>query len=1828
MENLSSKKISQCCLLAFSILFSANSIFAQDMEVTDATTPPLTPENLITNIFLGEGVEVLDVTYEGDPIAVGYFKDGEQEVGIERGIIMTSGRASSTNCNGPFGANCLGNNFASSPNNSNAADADLTSIASGNLNDVAKFTITFIPTADTLRFKYVFASEEYPEWACSAYNDVFGFFIHGPGITGPFQNNAKNIALIPGTNTPVSINNIHPQNGPGCNPTFAQFYNNNDFMPLQPVYDGYLDVFIAEAIVIPCETYTIKLSVADVGDDAYDTGVFLEAKSFGTGSLKVETATVSLDGTMAEGCSNGTISFSLPNPAESDFPLDYTILGTATNGVDYIQIPTGLFIPQGDSSITVNIVALEDGIAENLESIGIDIQRDICNRDTFWIFIRDNEILPPDLGPDTTVCLLDSIRLDGTLPIPLPDPPTFTNSQDMDFDETVPLYSPILVAGVQPVTLGPGVIKSVCVNIQHKFVDDLDIYLLSPGGQFIALSTDNGSNCDNYNNVCFTPDATQPINFVYPWPTCSAGGEPAFSNGTFLPEGVWSDLWDGNFPTNGTWQLLIIDDSPGFDGTLLDWTITFEPLYKIDYQWEPTDGLSCADCPDPMASPQQTTTYTLTASDSYGCTVSDSITIEVKDILPAPDVLCSNVTPSTITFDWSNVPGAASYQVSINGGPFVNPNNGQLSHLISGLTLEDTITIAVFAISDCNGEIGTATCSTPACDAPQISVDAVQGVDCPGDSNGLLTLSASGGNGGPYTYQLGSVSNATGVFTGLAAGTYQALAFDNLNCGNSIQVVIGQPDPILLQEVVVNPISCNGQDDGSLTVSVEGGVHPYTFNWNGNQGDSIAINLGPGLQTVVVTDANGCSSSLDFTLDAPDPLLLNTQADSAKCFGTNTGIVLALASGGTEPFQFQWDAAANNATTDLVENLAAGTYTVVVTDLNGCQATALAQVNEPAELILSVTGNDLFCASSPTGDATAIANGGVPGYSFAWSNGAQTATITNLGAGGYSVTVTDLKGCTAEDSVIISSPVPIEVFLTATDALCFGGTSGVVTADYTGGTSPYGFLWSNGAGSANLFGVVAGTYCLTVSDAQGCTGSSCIDVLQPDELVLSTNLTNAGCSGGSQGMIDLSVNGGTAPFNYQWSNGQFIEDITGLEAGDYEVTVGDANNCTATIAATIQETPPIDITFQPVDASCFGGNNGSVEATVTGGAGNFTFAWTGPNGYTSTSQNPDDFPAGTFTLVVQDQTGCTAQESLDISQPASAVSVSISPPGEICFGATNGTASATASGGTAPYSFAWSNGQTTSTAAALAAGSYTLTVTDGNGCEVTATMTIEQQGELSIVLAQTPAACNNGSDGMASIENVFQGTTPLPLPGLEITWSTGNQNTPNIDGLSGGQSYAVTVTNDLGCTATGSIQIGNPAAVQAAIQSTTDVSCAAGRDGTATVSASGGNDPYTYLWGSNATSQTTATATGLAAGNFTVTITDATGCTAAATATLNEPPALDIRFENTKASCYGLADGKTTAIPSGGSPGYTLNWSTGDNGAILDNLSAGSYQVTLTDSKGCTMAATTEIEQPGALTATYSVEPVSCFGYQDGRIQIVPTGGALPYRYRLNGGAPTASSTLIALPPDIYQVTISDNNGCQFEINDIEVQEPPALILDLGPDTIVDYGTDLEINPTLLNPVIPVSYFWYSNNPQTPPLDNAAGIGAFYVESPTSVTLTVTDQNGCTAEDLINIFVTKFRSVEVPTGFAPGLGGSSLNDALHVHGNSKLVKSIRLFRVFDRWGGILYEAGNFDINDTSVGWDGTFKGKEMPAGVYGWYLEVDYVDNTVEAYKGNTTLIR
>ncbi len=1812
---------------------------AQPIEVTAATTAPYTPENLITNVFLGDGVEVLSVQYDGDPLAVGFFKNGSDEIGIERGIVMTSGLAATTGSS--FGADGLGSNFASNNNSSVITDPDVVAISSSTPFNIARYTITFVPTADTLRFRYVWGSEEYPEYTCSNFNDVFGFFISGPGINGPYSNNAINIAQIPGTNLPVTINNLNSGqvgsagNITNCTPPngsldYSQYYIDNDAQPTQPVYDGYTTVLTAEAVVIPCETYTIKLVIADNGDGIYDSGVFLEAKSFGTGSLQVDVATASLDGTITEDCAQGLITFKMPQPVESNFYLDYQIFGTAINGVDYEIIPDSLYIPAGDSILEVPLIAIPDSIDEDIEYIALDVQRDLCNRDTFYIYLRDNELAPPQLGPDTTICQGDTVWLDGTLPIQLPNPPSFTNTQDYLISPPfTPIYSPIQVAGVQPFELGPGVIQSVCFNISSLWDDDLDIFLIAPGGQFLELSTDNGADGDNYINTCFTPNSPFPINF--PGPVAPASAAPF--TGNFAPEGPWSDLWDGDSPTNGTWQLLIIDDAQGFDNSvLLDWTITFEPLYKISYQWQPAEGLSCDDCPNPIATPDTTTTYYLTAWDSYGCEVYDTITIEVLPALAAPEVQCSSITDSSVTFSWSPQAGALSYEVNVDETGWI-PADAMDMHIVTGLSYDQTVQIQVRAVTNmCPSLAGSATCTTPPCPDAQPNLDSLKHVSCSGGNDGAVFLSANGPNA-PFTFTVAGQTNNTGAFTDLVAGAYTATITDAQGCEVTLPFGINQPTALQVDISVVNEISCSDSNNGSIAVLVSGGTPSYAFMWQDGSSDSLRTQLSPGTYVVTVTDANGCTQSTSYTLIAPPPLTLFASSEDAQCYGATDGAVFVVATGGIAPYTYQWDSLATNATTSFVTNLPAGTYSVTVTDAKGCSLSTQTTINEPPPIQISFDPTPPSCYNTADGQLLASANGGVQPYAWSWNGGPYQGSplLTGLSSGWIYASVRDNNGCTSSDSIWISAPDSIAITLTADTVSCFGATDAQLAVVFTNGYSSndtYTYQWTPAApADSTIANIGSGTWCVTVSNQNGCIATACTTVVQPDSLNVTAVLSHAGCNDAMDGSIALLPQGGIPPYAYQWSHGNTDSLTTGLGAGTYSVSVIDANSCITTQTYTIEAAAPLEVTLNTTDIACFGQATGAIEVSTSGGSGSYQYQWVGPNGFVATQEDLVQLTAGTYSLTVTDDSlGCTLALTTTLSQPNSALALSTNQPQQwLCHNSNDGYVEVVASGGTPPYSYLWSNGATEQLNAGLTAGTYMLTVTDANGCTAFSEATFYELGPIQITLSQIPPGCHNGSDGQAMVTTIAYGNQVALLDHFTINW---NSSPPQVGsqatGLMGGQTYTVTATDTLGCTGTATLTISNPPPISYRLVDIKPVSCPNGSDGSAHVEGDGGVPPYTYIWDAQAGHQTQAKAVNLRAGSYSVTITDANGCTTNTVVVIEQPPQWQVDFQIQHVACYHAQTGSSEVLVSGATPPYTYLWSTGANGTSLEQVTAGTYTLTITDANSCTRVDTAVISAPGdPINATFDVEDATCFGYKDGKIFVFPSGGTPPYVFSVDGRPFLGTSTLLGLAAGHHFVTIRDSKGCEWQSQGVYIDQPDPIIVDLGPDTTITFGDKIRLIPNIIAADSIVRYMWFPNDTTIVQYPN--WFRPFVRPlAPTTFELVVEDSNGCRGSDQKAVFVATWRNIQVPTAFSPN--GDGLNDLLHVHGDSDV--QINLFRIYDRWGEVLFEQAHFSVNDTNVGWDGTFMGQPMPAGTYIWYLEATFPDGSTGILKGNTTLIR
>ncbi|MBL0051220.1 MAG: SprB repeat-containing protein [Bacteroidetes bacterium] len=751
------------------------------------------------------------------------------------------------------------------------------------------------------------------------------------------------------------------------------------------------------------------------------------------------------------------------------------------------------------------------------------------------------------------------------------------------------------------------------------------------------------------------------------------------------------------------------------------------------------------------------------------------------------------------------------------------------------------------------------------------SITGFANIDCFGNGNGFVSINVTGGTP-PYSF-LWSNGVTNQNINSLLPNTYVVTITDFNGCTSTLSQLITQPDELIATISNVTNVSCNGLNNGAISINISGGSSPYSFQWSNGATVQNISNLSATIYTVTVTDVNNCSVSLSQVVTQSNQLLVNvSNFSNVNCNGNNNGAININIAGGTTPYTYAWS---NGATTQNVNNLSPNTYTVTVTDANGCTTTLSQAITQPNSLALTIgTITNVNCNGNNNGAININIVGGIAPYAYAWSNGATTQNVNNLSPNTYTVTVTDANGCTTTLSQAITQPNSLTLTIgTVTNVNCNGNNNGAININIVGGIAPYTYIWSNGATTQNITNLAPNTYTVTVTDANGCTATLSQSITQPNALALTIGtVTNVNCNGNNNGAININVAGGTTPYTYAWSNGATTQNITNLAPNTYTVTVTDANGCTATLSQTITQPNALALTIGTVtNVNCNGNNNGAININIAGGTTPYTYAWS--NG--ATTQNVNNLSPNTYTVTVTDANGCTATLSQAITQP-NALALTIGTVTNVnCNGNNNGAININIAGGTTPYSYAWSNGATTQNVTNLAPNTYTVTVTDANGCTATLSQSITQPNALSLAIGTvTNVNCNGNNNGAINI-NIAGGTTPYTY-----IWSNG-ATTQNVNNLSP-NTYTVTVTDANGCTATLSQAITQPNALALTIGTVTNVNCNGNNNGAININITGGTTPYTYTWSNGATTQNI---TNLAPNTYTVTVTDANGCTA----TLSKP---------------------------------------------------------------------------------------------------------------------------------------------------------------------------------------------------------------------------------------------------------------------------------------------------------------------------------------------------
>jgi hypothetical protein len=660
-------------------------------------------------------------------------------------------------------------------------------------------------------------------------------------------------------------------------------------------------------------------------------------------------------------------------------------------------------------------------------------------------------------------------------------------------------------------------------------------------------------------------------------------------------------------------------------------------------------------------------------------------------------------------------------------------------------------------------------------------------------------------------------------------------------------------------------VSCYNGADGAIDLTISGGTPGYVVTWsNGLQLQDLS-NLTDGSYTVTVTDNAGCILQQTYILTEPEaPLAYTSAIVPVLCFGDTTGAVTLAVTGGTLPYSFAWS---TGQTTEDIYNLGAGIYSVNITDANGCTQAFSGSVTQPnSAMSVTLYPTPALCFGTPTGSIDLTVAGGVPGYTYSWSGGQTTQDLTGIVGGQYTVTVQDSNGCLYADTVLVGQPLSaLTLTQTTTNISCNGLSDGYINLIVSGGTPGYSYLWDNGATTQDLSNVPAGSYSVVVTDANGCTGSLTVLVTQPSALVGVTGVANdILCHGAATGSIAAQGTGGTGVYTYLWTNGSTAATLSGVSAGIYGVTVSDNNGCSASQSWTLSQPTPITLQSTNTNILCYGQTSGSISTSASGGVTPYTYSWTNNlTGPTIVNQ-----PAGPYFVTVTDGNGCSATFSDTIYQPQSALTLTTVVTDNICFGVNAGSIDNTVTGGTAPYSYQWNTGAQTQDLQNLLAGTYSVTITDANGCLITGSMTVAQPPQsMTATETHVNVSCYGGSNG--SINLTVTG------PGFPFTylWSTG-ETTQDIDTLSAG-IYNVTITDDDGCTLLQSINISQPVSGMNVQSIITNVNCFGAQTGAIAVTVTGQTPPFQYSWSNGAGS---ANLNNIIAGNYILTVIDNNGC--------------------------------------------------------------------------------------------------------------------------------------------------------------------------------------------------------------------------------------------------------------------------------------------------------------------------------------------------------------
>lgn len=1708
----------------------------------------LTPEQMVQNL-VGTGVQISNVSVTACDSSYGYYQAAGTEIGTSQGLLLTTGKA--LYAVGPN--NSIGNCSTSAGtcdffDNDCPGSALLNQAQDRTTYDATQFEFDIIPQGDSLKFKYTFASEEYNEWVGSQFNDVFGFYISGPGI-----GTDVNIALIPTTGQVVSINTINALNNQ------AFYYNNQNPLGQFIQYDGFTRNLVAKVGgLFPCETYHLKLVIADGTDHVYDSGVFIQ--SIESNPVLVSTATSNGLEYMVEGCTDGSITFTRQIVDDQPTEVLYWVGGTATNGVDYLPVigngipfaQNSVIIPPNEASITFNITPDDDDLPEGQEYITIYLANPLCLEsgaaDSINFYI--NDFLDVQITTDEpNTCIGNCVTLTGIVP----DLPSTTFEWSANVTDGDQLTAEVCPTQATTYSLNAEVgacsgSAEITINVSSIAVELTSTPVSCEGGANGTISVNVRDAIEPYTYSWTGPDGftstADSLSGVEAGEYCVTVTDAAGCENTACVDVIESNELTATSSLSD-FACNQISCNGACDGSV-NMTVT-GGVAPYSFAWIGPEGFlaSSEDISSLCAG-----TYELTLTDATGCEYSNTYTLTEPSIVDIEvvgivDLECSGVETgeasvaatggcAPYTYEWS-------HSATVTGPVATNLGSG-------------TYEVSVTDQNGCNSAGSVTIVINEPIDPLQVVIDEVSlypggyNVSCPTSTDGYVNVTSSAGTL-PYTFEwtntaTGEVISNLEDISGIGCGTYSLTVTDGNDCQVTQEADLEcVPSIDVALDVLNNPCGSPTASLGSIEVtSISGGQgEPYTVVWTGPsctpcETEDIT-NLDSGDYTLVVTDALGCVDTTTTNIGQNDAFVAIGEVTGESCPGLCDGsidITLTDGTGGGGGGTTQFPLSASSqiqicftATHSYVSDLA---FHLVGPPSCGSPDILLS----PNPGVSCNSGNNIvdLCFTNANTDPFTVCGAAVP---LSGTYGAYTD--------GTAIDWTPILGCDANspgwavqiyDCVSIDVGALTDATLTFTDV---DGSGNAISASYS---TPVGFN-------------------SPIND-NSCSAASAS--------IFQVETTGGGGSGGGGGGGGNPVEG---DFTYTWS-GPFAgfppttQDVSGLCPGDYSVLISNGG-CEETLFFTVPAAEPIvvDIVSQ-VNPTCFGQNNGSIDIEVIGGSGNFSYQWIPQFDcffFGATTQDVNNLSACSYTVSITDQvTGCNVLQTITLDAPQVMELTVVTSQFEggynlSCHNSNDGAISVFVTGGTpdpeafAPFDYLYDwindcseidpalygNDPNAPNATNLPGGSYGINVTDANGCLATTCFDLIPPDSI-----QSPAIIQNiscQSDEGCITPNVQGGSSTF----IAYEW-TGNigANAPDaatLCGLDAG-SYTLTVTDSNGCQETFDYEISDVSSPEAVIESTTPASCFNICDGTATVSVEGGEAPYAVLIDGVPTDAIVpGIVDGICQGTHTLSIVDVNGCESSSTIEIDSPNELVVLTEiliqepdqQYTIQCAGESTGSVDGTVSGGTLPYDISW-TDASGTIIslsediNSLPAGAYCLNVIDGDACSVQSCVILTEPELPLEVSSVISqfndefnLACFNSTDGFIDLIVTGGVPPYTFEWQGdnvvdGVEDQSN----LGPGIYDVVVIDANYCQIPLT-FELTAPPPIFVDAGIVGISCTGLcDAQISTTISGVNPGSTFVWTLPDGSTTTEANLSDLCAG------DYTINVNDPvSGCTHEEVFTI---------------------------------------------------------------------------------------------------------